>query len=236
MRQRAKFTMPRPGPFCLGLGVWLLALTFGWPLLARSPANTGQMCHLAAQQAAREMDVPLDLMLAIGLVESGIDRGQGTAPWPWTLHFSGKGHWRDTKAEAHILAQSAIDAGTTNIDLGCFQINYRWHGENFASLNDMLDPVTNARYAARLLRSHFERLGSWQAAAGAYHSATPDLAAAYLTRVNTRLGQAADLPPPTAQAALHVQPAPAPPLPATPGAIAIALRGPGIGLFERNKP
>jgi hypothetical protein len=211
-------------------------MTFGWPLWARASENTGQMCHLAAQQAAREADVPLDLMLAIARVESGIDKGQGTAPWPWTLHFSGKGHWRDTKAEAHILAQSALDAGTTNVDLGCFQINYRWHGENFTSLDAMLDPLTNARYAASLLRGHFERLGTWQAAAGAYHSGTPDLATAYLSRVNAQLGQSPDLPVTAQPVALAGQPAQTTPLPRTPGGIAIALHAPRVSLFERTTP
>ena len=233
MQDRAKHSLSKPGRVCLGLGVWLLALTFGWPLWARLSGDAGQLCHLAAQQAAQEADVPLDLMRAIALVESGIDKGQGTAPWPWTLHFAGKGHWRDTREQAHLLAQSALDTGTRNIDLGCFQINYRWHGQNFASVDAMLDPLTNARYAARLLRGHFDRLGSWQAAAGAYHSATPHLAEAYLARVAARLGQ----PLPARPQSERPRQTDSAPLPATPGAIAIALRGAGTGLFvERTRP
>ncbi|MEY8882549.1 hypothetical protein [Donghicola sp. XS_ASV15] len=55
---------------------------------------------------------------------------------------------------------SAVDTmagGTTSIDVGCMQVNYRWHGEGFSSLEDMFDPAANTAYAAEFLTRLKER-------------------------------------------------------------------------------
>lgn len=176
------------GRVCLALGAALIVLTLGWPLAARTARDSSrvldpaQSCLAAAAQAATAEGVPLDILVTLSLVESGRDTGAGLAPWPWAIHAQGRGHWPTQRADALAIAQAARDAGATNIDLGCFQINFRWHGAEFPTLDAMLDPVTNARYAARLLRAHRDRLGSWDAAVGAYHSRTPELAAKYSAR------------------------------------------------------
>jgi hypothetical protein len=103
-------------------------------------------------------------------------------PWPWTVNLGGEGFWLETTEEAATLVQSALDQGTTNIDLGCFQLNYRWHAAAFASLDAMLDPDRNALYAARYLARHHARTGDWALAAAAYHSATPEHANRYRER------------------------------------------------------
>jgi hypothetical protein len=46
----------------------------------------------------------------------------------------------------------------------------------------MMDPEQNALYAAQLVKDHMAQTGDWIAAAGAYHSATPDVAERYLNR------------------------------------------------------
>ena len=67
------------------------------------------------------------------------------------------------------------------------QINYRWHGHAFPSLEDMFDPEWTATYAAQFLRTLYEERGSWSAAAGAYHSLTPELAQKYRARFDRLL-------------------------------------------------
>jgi hypothetical protein len=46
----------------------------------------------------------------------------------------------------------------------------------------MFDPQINATYAARFLLSLYGETGSWEAAAGAYHSRTPEFAQKYAAR------------------------------------------------------
>ncbi|MEM8880895.1 MAG: transglycosylase SLT domain-containing protein [Pseudomonadota bacterium] len=133
-------------------------------------------------------------------------------PWPWTVNMEGTGHWFDSRAEAQAFAQSRYEDGARNFDIGCFQINHRWHGEHFASIEEMFDPDLNARYAAQFLIELYMELGSWDAAVGAYHSRTPRYAARYLRIYHGHLetlGANPDMPPPVLGAAATQSPGPA---------------------------
>ncbi|HEX9858725.1 MAG TPA: lytic transglycosylase domain-containing protein, partial [Paracoccaceae bacterium] len=99
----------------------------------------------------------------------------------------GDGHWFATREEALAHAAVALDAGRRNLDLGCFQLNHRWHAGGFPSLEAMLDPAANALYAARFLQRLHETHGDWSRAAGAYHSNTPEFAERYRTRFDSLL-------------------------------------------------
>lgn len=151
----------------------------------RSMGNPAELCREAAVQAARRTGVPYSVLLAVTTLESGRDN----QPWPWAVNFGGKGKWFDSREEAAASVDQALREGATNIDLGCFQLNYRWHAAAFASLEDMLDPVQNARYAAEFLAQHHERTGDWALAAAAYHSATPEYALAYQARFEATYGR-----------------------------------------------
>lgn len=150
-------------------------------LLSPAPAiaTPAELCDAAAEQAAAESGVPLALMRAVTRVETGRDN----APWPWTLNVAGQGQWFDSADAAIAAAEKAVAAGQDQVDIGCFQLNLRWHGARFASLSDMIDPMANARYAARFLTELHEETGDWRDAAAAYHSRTPDLGEAYLSRL-----------------------------------------------------
>jgi hypothetical protein len=160
----------------------LTALVLVTPAQARKPAPP-EMCLSAAQMAARETGVPLRVLLAITLTETG-RQGEGGAvvPWPWALNQGGESHWFATRDEALEYLTAALAAGTTNIDLGCFQLNWRWHNAGFASAGAMMEPEENALYAANLLARLYADSGDWSVAAGAYHSATPAYASRYTAR------------------------------------------------------
>lgn len=159
---------------CLLLLLWLLLPA---PAMARP-----EMCETAAAAAALESGVPPDVLLAIALTETGRRQEGRLRPWPWAANAGGQGHWFDTRDEALAYARQLLNRGQTLFDLGCFQINWHWHGEHFARVEDLLDPLTSARYAARFLSELHGEFGSWDGAAGAYHSRTPQLAETYRTR------------------------------------------------------
>jgi hypothetical protein len=98
------------------------------------------------------------------------------------LNLGGNGAWHDSFEAALSAAQRAIDGGRRNIDLGCFQINHHWHRAEFATLGEMLEPVTNARYAARFLQDLHNEFGDWDGAIAAFHSRNPLYANRYLAR------------------------------------------------------
>jgi hypothetical protein len=170
--------------------------------LALTPAalagsDATNLCLRAASDAAKRSGVPYDVLLAVAVVETG----RNGRPWPWTVNIGGQGHWLDSAQVAENLVAGALDKGLTNIDIGCFQLNYRWHARAFASILDTLDPDRNAAYAADYLAQRHAETGDWAAAAAAYHSATPEHAERYRTRfeavwvgLNGGMGLPAHLP------------------------------------------
>jgi hypothetical protein len=167
----------------------LLALILVPPGSAARASNDtpSALCANAARSAADQTEVPYDALLAIAVVETG----RNLKPWPWTVNLGGEGHWLDSKGEAAGVVQDALDRGLTNIDIGCFQLNYRWHASAFGSLEEMLDPDRNALYAASYLAELQSRSGDWTKAVAAYHSATPEHADRYLARYEETIAELA---------------------------------------------
>lgn len=174
-----------------------VAILAGSASTVQSTSTPGSLCDRAAANAAQASGVPIDILLAISRVESGRKTDGTLSPWPWTINADGKGSFYDTEAEAIAAAQAHLTDGTGTFDIGCFQLNIRWHGEAFSTFEEMFDPERNADYAARFLTSLYEETGTWADAVAAYHSRTPDLAQSYLDRVKAVLETpgATDLPP-----------------------------------------
>lgn len=196
----------RRSAFPLAFALSLVA----WPCAATGAAPS---CEHLAEQAAASVGIPTGLMTGIARAESGRgNRASGITAWPWTLNQGGKGSFHASRAEALDRLTQLIASGVQNIDIGCMQINYRWHRDGFGSVEDMMDPVQNTRYAARFLRMLRDRLGTWDAATAAYHSLDVDRGQRYLARVATL-----------------TDPAPTRPLPdATSGPTAVAARIAGL--------
>jgi hypothetical protein len=95
------------------------------------------------------------------------------------LNHAGKGLYFETRDEALAYVRETVAQGPRNIDVGCMQINHYWHGDNFPSLEAMIDPETNIRYAVRYLKELYASKGSWEAAVGNYHSKDPERGARY---------------------------------------------------------
>ncbi|CUX82070.1 MAG: putative soluble lytic transglycosylase [Roseibaca calidilacus] len=144
-------------------------------------------CEDLAEHAGQAEGVPSGVMRAIARIESGYTVGGQFRAWPWTINRAGKGSYHPSKSEALALAQAALKSGRRNVDLGCMQINWRWHGSAFDGVSDMLDPVKNTRYAARFLRLLHDRHGSWDSAIRHYHSADPARGTAYAARVKRHM-------------------------------------------------
>lgn len=152
--------------------------------VARSVDQT-QVCDAAARQAAEKSDVPLGILLSIARVETGRNMDGSFAPWPWSANVAGKGYFFATQKEAISFAQGQLAKGSANFDVGCFQINLRWHSKHFRSLEDAFDPSANASYAAQFLTELHQSEGSWSAAVAAYHSRTTIHADQYLEKVKS---------------------------------------------------
>ena len=187
---------------------------------------TASVCVEAARLAAHKYSVPEDVLIAITLTETGRGHGENLRPWPWAVNAFGAGEWHADKRSALEGVKRALARGNTNVDVGCFQLNYRWHGAGFDTLADMIAPQRNADYAAQFLKRLYWETGSWREAAGHYHSRTPRHRDRYLARFDAMR---------IAGAALHnTLP---PPLPGQAGSIRwISLGDPDQNLLRRAVP
>lgn len=165
----------------------LVAIILGAALALPGPlAAAGRTpdCAAIAARVERQAQIPEGLLVAIARVESGRRwTDGGVRGWPWTINHAGRGQYFGTEAEALAAVEALVAEGEWIIDIGCMQVNLRWHGERFASLAEMIDPETNVAYAAHFLTRLHRQHGSWDAAVRHYHSATEALGEAYLGRV-----------------------------------------------------
>ena len=171
--------------------MWRCCLIVGFVVALASPLRAeaaippvvaqGLLCRSAVASAERVHGIPAQLLAAINRVESGRpDPATGAVhPWPWTIDVEGAGAFFNTKAEAIAAVRAAQARGIQSIDVGCAQINLMHHPDAFASFDEAFDPAANAKVAARFLTSLHTRLGNWEDAVAAYHSATPALGVPY---------------------------------------------------------
>ena len=144
-----------------------------------SSPEAGQ-CIAAILAAERRYDIPDNLLLALGLQEAGWQSPEGLTVWPWSVNAAGEGRRFSSRAEALAFVTRKQAEGIDSIDVGCLQINLRWHPEAFLSPAQGFDAGVNTDYAARFLRALFDESGDWQLAAGRYHSRSDAPQAVYL--------------------------------------------------------
>ena len=133
---------------------------------AENPAN---ICEREMVAAATSEQVPLGVLYAVGLTETG----RKGSLHPYALNIEGKSIFAASERDALKAFNHARRQGRKLIDLGCMQINHHYHGAEFASVSDMLEPRQNVGYAARFLKELRAREGNWTMAVARYH-AGPD--------------------------------------------------------------
>ena len=146
------------------------------------------VCLSEARRAEAQHGIPKGLLQSITRVEAGRKTVTGEfMPWAWTLNDSGKGLFFDSREAAMRHLEAAVAAPGHSVDVGCMQVNTKWHMEGFHNLSDMLDPVQNADYAAGFLLDLHEAHQSWDDAVKHYHSSEPEKNIRYHSRVLAEL-------------------------------------------------
>lgn len=157
---------------------------------APAASDAWSYCRTAADKMERVRSMPPALLQAITLVETGRRGPDGShTPWPWTVNAEGKGFYFASKREAVWAVRRLMADGVRSIDVGCMQINLRYHPRAFTSLEEAFDPMANMAYAASFLESLHARHGEWRAAAARYHSYNPALRERYAARVDKILAR-----------------------------------------------
>ena len=146
------------------------------------------ICLSEARRAEAQHGIPSGLLQSITRVEAGRKTVTGEfMPWAWTLNDAGEGLFFDSREAAMRHLEAAVAAPGHSVDVGCMQVNTKWHMEGFHNLSDMLDPVQNADYAAGFLLDLHEAHRSWDDAVKHYHSSEPAKNVAYHGRVLAEL-------------------------------------------------
>jgi hypothetical protein len=176
----------------LNLIPFIIAFLFGygsWSLLSAQSQEILEnkdilKCERLAMLAEKKYQLPKNILLSIARVESGYRKFDGvTRSWPWTLNAGGDSAYFETKEDAIKDLKSKLKVGRTNIDLGCMQINYKWHKKFFVDVSEMMEPTKNVEYGARFLKRLFKRHGSWDQAVKFYHSSKSRYNKIYLKKV-----------------------------------------------------
>ena len=102
----------------------------------------------------------------MGLAETG----RKGSLHPHALNIEGRAVFPASASQAIAEFESARRSGRKLIDLGCMQVNFHYHGNQFRSVADMLDPARNVDYAARFLKRLKEKHETWSMAVARYHA------------------------------------------------------------------
>jgi len=117
-------------------------------------------------RAAARTGVPLNVLYSVGLTETGHAGELG----PYDMNVDGREVHSETLAEAMARFAAARARGAHFIDVGCMQINVRFHGSRFGSVGEMFDPARNVAYAASYLEALKAETGAWTLAVARYNA------------------------------------------------------------------
>lgn len=130
-------------------------------------------------QIAKECEVPEIVLEAVCSVESNFRCN--------VLNVGGKSISFESKDLAIKFLKKLIQHGVTNVDVGCMQINVRWHGNNIQSPEQLFDEKTALRYGAKLLKTLSLEKGGWLQGILFYHSGDPKAQSRYLEKIKRAL-------------------------------------------------
>jgi soluble lytic murein transglycosylase-like protein len=132
------------------------------------PAQAAEpnVCEREMISASARFGVPLPVLYAVAMTETGSKDGLR----PTVMNIDGKDYTASDVADGLRRFEAAKASGAKFIDIGCMQINHRFHGKEFRSVADMFDPHQNVQYAARFLQELRAREGSWTLAVARYNA------------------------------------------------------------------
>jgi soluble lytic murein transglycosylase-like protein len=148
------------------LATLLAAAAFTSSLTGAVAGAGTNLCEREMVRAAEKHGVPLGMLYAVGLTETG----RGDSLRPYALNIEGRASYDDDKATALRRVQGARASGAKLIDVGCMQINHHFHARQFGSVDQMFEPAANVDYAARFLKELKGREGTWTMAVARYHA------------------------------------------------------------------
>ncbi|MEI6558757.1 MAG: transglycosylase SLT domain-containing protein [Rhodospirillaceae bacterium] len=162
----------------------IFGLGLGLPL--DRPAHAGENdCHTNTSAVERQLHIPNGLLLAISLVESGIDG----VPQPNAVSLGARTVQTSSRADALRRIQGRDGALRRDAFVGCMQLSVRHHRGAFHSIEAMIEPKSNIWYAGHMLVRMHAETGSWSRAVARYQGGSRSQSHAYVCRVWNHLAE-----------------------------------------------
>ena len=144
-----------------------------------------KLCKNTIESVELQTDIPKGLLIGIGKAEANRKINNKYIIWPWTINHAGKSLFFDNKEQMKDYVFKNLKRKDFNIDVGCMQINIKWHKNNFKKISDMFEVNPNISYAASFLKQLKNKHGSWDKAIKHYHSSNPKKNNPYLIKVKS---------------------------------------------------
>ena len=144
-----------------------------------------KLCENTIESVELQTDIPKGLLLGIGKAEAIRKINNKYIIWPWTINHAGKSLFFDNKEQMKNYVFKNLKRKDFNIDVGCMQINIKWHKKNFKKISDMFEVNPNISYAASFIKQLKNKHGSWDKAIKHYHSSDPKKNNPYLIKVKS---------------------------------------------------
>ncbi len=169
----------------LGLLIFLIFVMES-PVYGQDLDPNKNVCGQYIKEISQHLKIIPEIVWAVSKTESNY-KG---APWPWTANFRGKPYYFKNQEELKSFIKKLPKKQREDLDIGCMQINYRYHGWKFNDIIEMTDPQRNMILGSLYLyelylkekiyqlnrKRHNQRwkipddLHIWAIAVGRYHS------------------------------------------------------------------
>lgn len=164
-------------PKYLKIAVFCLSLLFWQSIAANCFADDRKVIRAVFARACAEMNMSLDLALAIAYTESGLN--------PNALNIAGRSF--NLSREKAIQAAKEAQASGKSFDIGIMQINCQWLAKFNTDIETAFDILINIKLGLWILKQEIAVHGlTWQAVAR-YHSPNQARGLAYARAVIERL-------------------------------------------------
>lgn len=132
-------------------------------------------CRDIIARVEKAYGIPEGLLSAIAETESRCR--------PYAVSRGRQSFYFSTLQETTKFVEDAYRRGFKNLNVGCMQLNYRSHRRSFSNTPEMIHPELNIVHAAKLLKSAYQRYGSWENAVRTYNCGNPYGSKRYWNRI-----------------------------------------------------
>ena len=163
--------------------ITLFFLLFIFTINISFAEDNNEICKIITNKVEKKLKLPQKLLTSISLVETGRVTKNKHYTWPWSANVEGQSYYFNNKESMIKFLKIKIQNKITNFDVGCMQINYKYHIKKESNLELFVDPNYNVNWAGIFLKELYKKHKSWNKAISRYHSSNKLRMKSYLKKV-----------------------------------------------------